>query len=223
RESDYDYLICTGDIASAGHSDCYKRFVDIVRGYSSRPLAWLPGNHDSAAMMESVTFANPPQAHCVIQDNWMILLLDSVVPKKVHGNFEQTELDYLEEMLSAHPDKHVIVMLHHQPVLVGSAWIDQYIVRNADDFFAVIDRHSNVKAISWGHVHQDFRAKRNGIELIATPSTCVQFKPLCDDFTVDTLMPGYRWFDLHKDGTFDTGIHRVTGKHYVIDYKSAGY
>ncbi len=36
-------------------------------------------------------------------------------------------------------------------------------------------------------------------------------------------MPGYRWFDLHDDGSFDTGVNRVTGKEYVIDYKSAGY
>jgi Icc protein len=96
-------------------------------------------------------------------------------------------------------------------------------VRNADAFFAVTDRYPQVKAIVWGHVHQDFRGKRNGVELVATPSTCVQFKPKCDDFTVDTQMPGYRWFDLNDDGTFTTGVERVTGKHYVIDYKSAGY
>ena len=114
-------------------------------------------------------------------------------------------------------------MLHHQPVLVGSKWIDQYIVRNADAFFGVLDRFTNVKAVVWGHVHQDFSGKRKSVDLFATPSTCVQFKPLCDDFTVDTLMPGYRWFDLKDDGTLTTGIERVTGKEYVIDYKSAGY
>jgi Icc protein len=36
-------------------------------------------------------------------------------------------------------------------------------------------------------------------------------------------MPGYRWYELNDDGTFTTGIERVTGKQYVIDYKSAGY
>jgi len=106
---------------------------------------------------------------------------------------------------------------------VGSEWIDQYIVRNADTFFKVLDRFPNVKAVVWGHVHQDFSSERKGVKLIATPSTCVQFKPNCNDFTVDTLMPGYRWFDLHDDGSFTTGVERVTGKEYVIDYKSAGY
>lgn len=223
KETDFDYLVCTGDIASAGHETCYRRFIAIVRQYFAQPLAWLPGNHDSSAIMASVDLPYVPEARVVEQGNWLILLLDSVVPFKVHGNFEQGELDYLEQMLSANPDKHIMVMLHHQPVLVGSAWIDQYILRNADAFFAVIDRYPNVKAIVWGHVHQDFSSQRNGIPLIATPSTCVQFKPKCDDFTVDTLMPGYRWFDLNDNGTFATGVERVTGKTYVIDYKSAGY
>ncbi len=223
NESNFDHMVCTGDIASAGHDACYKRFVSIVRQYFSQPLAWLPGNHDSADIMEKVDLPQVPEARAVELGSWLVLLLNSVVPFKVHGNFEQTELDYLERMLSENPHRHVMVMLHHQPVPVGSKWIDQYILRNSDSFFAVIDRFSNVKAIVWGHVHQDFNTTRNGVHLIATPSTCVQFKPLCDDFTVDTLMPGYRWFDLFDDGSLETGVDRVTGKEYVIDYKSAGY
>ncbi|RYZ97789.1 MAG: 3',5'-cyclic-AMP phosphodiesterase [Moraxellaceae bacterium] len=223
KESTFDYMVCTGDIASAGHESCYRRFVSIVREYFSEPLAWLPGNHDSTSIMTTVDLPQIPEARAIDLDKWLILLLDSVVPFKVHGNLEQGELDYLKQMLSENPDKHIMVMLHHQPVLVGSQWIDQYILRNDDAFFAIVDRFPNVKAIVWGHVHQDFNSQRNGVALIATPSTCVQFKPLCDDFTVDTLMPGYRWFDLNDDGTLTTGIERVIGKEYVIDYKSAGY
>lgn len=223
KESDFDYMVCTGDIASAGHESCYRRFIDIVRQYFSQSLAWLPGNHDSSEIMAKINLPELPENRAIKQGNWLILLLDSVVPFKVHGNFEQGELDYLENMLSTNPDKHIMVMLHHQPVLVGSAWIDQYILRNADAFFAVLDRFPNVKTVVWGHVHQDFNDTRKGVALIATPSTCVQFKPKYDDFTVDTLMPGYRWFDLNDDGSFSTGVERVTGKQYVIDYKSAGY
>ena len=222
-ESSFDYMVCTGDIASAGHDSCYCRFISIVRQYFSEPLAWLPGNHDSPSIMSAIELPHIPESRAIELGSWLILLLNSVVPGSVHGNFEQSELDYLEQMLSANPNKHVMVMLHHQPVLVGSKWIDQYIVRNADTFFAVTDKFTNVKAIVWGHVHQDFSSQRQGVQLIATPSTCVQFKPHCDDFTVDTLMPGYRWFDLHDDGSLATGVERVTGKQYVIDYKSAGY
>ena len=137
KETDFDYMVCTGDIASTGHENCYRRFVSIVRQYFSQPLAWLPGNHDSADIMAKMDLPQVPEARVVEVGNWLILLLNSVVPFKVHGNFEQSELDYLAQMLSANPGKHVMIMLHHQPVPVGSKWIDQYILRNADSFFSV--------------------------------------------------------------------------------------
>lgn len=217
----FDHLVCTGDIASAGHDTCYNRFIDSIRAYFSTPLAWLPGNHDSAAIMGRVH--NSPEARFIQSGEWLVVLLDSAVPGEVYGRLAESELQYLRSTLKAHPDKHILVMLHHQPVPVGSAWIDQYVLRNAEAFFAIVDDYTNIKGIVWGHVHQDFTGMRKGVPLIATPSTCVQFKPGCDEFTVDTQMPGYRWFDLRPDGSFDTGISRVTGKHYVIDYQSAGY
>lgn len=223
KEASFDNLVCTGDIASAGHEVCYRRFLDIIHQYFSVPFAWLPGNHDCAEIMAAIDLPKPPEARTILLGNWLIVLMNSVVPHKVYGNFAQTELDFLEQTLAANPGKHTMVMFHHQPVPVGSAWIDQYIIRNADALFAITDRHTQIKALVWGHVHQDFRGQRNGVELVATPATCVQFKPLCDEFTVDTLMPGYRWFELSDDGSFATGVERVTGKEYVIDYKSAGY
>lgn len=223
EQPEFDQLVCTGDVASAGHDTCYNRFINSIRHYFSAPLAWLPGNHDSAAMMANLDVPNPPEGREISLGNWLILLLDSAVPGRVYGELAQSELDYLQQALEANPDKHLMIMLHHQPVAVGSAWIDQYILRNADAFFAIVDQHPQVKALVWGHVHQAFSGERKGVGLFATPSTCVQFKPGCDDFTVDTQMPGYRWFDLNADGSLETGVSRVTGKQYTIDYKSAGY
>lgn len=222
-EPAFDHLLCTGDVASEGHLDCYTRYEKIVRRYFSQPLSWLAGNHDDADIMESNQDALGIQGRLVELGNWLIVLLDSSVPGHVYGQLAAGELDYLEHVLKGHPQKHVIVSLHHQVVPVGSAWLDQYVVRNAGALFDLIDAFPNVKIVTWGHVHQEFQSTRRGVELLSTPSTCVQFKPLCEDFTVDTLMPGYRWFDLNSDGSYATGIVRVTGKQYVIDYKSAGY
>jgi Icc protein len=222
-EPHFDQLVCTGDIASAGHVDCYQRFAQSIRRYFPQPVSWLAGNHDSAEIMASQQYALGIQGRLVTLGDWLLVLLDSSVPGQVYGQLAASELDFLAHVLEMHPDKHTIVALHHQPVPVGSVWIDQYIVRNADTFFQLIDQHPQVKLITWGHVHQEFQQQRKNVTLLATPSTCVQFKPLCDDFTVDTQMPGYRWFELNNDGTFATGIARVTNKQYVIDYKSAGY
>ena len=222
-EPGFDHLLCSGDVASAGHIDCYRRFARTIRTHFSQPVSWLAGNHDSADIMESVQDSLGVQGRLIVLGEWLLVLLDSSVPGQVHGQLAASELDFLAHALESHPDKHTMVSLHHQPVPVGSAWIDQYVVRNADTFFQLIDEHPQVKIVSWGHVHQEFQAQRKNLMLVATPSTCVQFKPLCDDFTVDTRMPGYRWFELNDDGTYATGVGRVTNKQYVIDYKSAGY
>lgn len=224
NESSIDQLLCTGDVASAGHSDGYQRFHQMVRRYFKQPLAWLPGNHDSSEIMSVSARAIGIETRLVNVGNWLIVMLDSSVPDQVYGHLEAGELDYLSYVLRHNEqNKPVMVCLHHQPVAVGSEWIDQYIVRNSAALFELIDQFPQVKIVSCGHVHQEFSAKRKNVDLLATPSTCVQFKPLCDKFTVDTQMPGYRWFQLFDDGTFSTGVHRVTGKSYVIDYKSAGY
>jgi 3',5'-cyclic-AMP phosphodiesterase len=224
NEPRVDQLLCTGDVASEGHSDGYLRFHQLVRRYFKQSLAWLPGNHDSAEIMSASAKLLNIESRLVSVGNWLIIMLDSSVPGQVYGHLEASELDYLSYVLRHnHDNKPVMVCLHHQPVAVGSEWIDQYIVKNASALFELIDQFPQVKILSWGHVHQEFVAKRKNVDFFATPSTCVQFKAGCKKFTVDTLMPGYRWFQLNPDGSFSTGVNRVTDKSYVIDYKSAGY
>lgn len=223
EQPEFDALVCTGDIASNAHPDCYGRYVEILREHFSVPLGWLPGNHDSAAIMAQMEDQEHPESRVMAVGEWSIILLDTAVPGETYGNLAESELDFLRQTLASNGGRPIMVMLHHQPVPVGSLWIDQYLLKNTDDFFAVIDEHPEVKAISWGHVHQFYQGERNGVQLFATPATCIQFKPGSEGFALDHTMPGYRWFDLQDDGTFTTGVSRVTNREYHIDFESAGY
>ena len=86
-------------------------------------------------------------------------------------------------------------------------------LRNAAAFWAVADRHPNLRAVAWGHVHQAFDAERAGphgpVRLLGTPSTCAQFLPRSDDFRMDTRPPAWRWIDLHPDGSLSTAVEWV--------------
>ncbi|WP_049722688.1 3',5'-cyclic-AMP phosphodiesterase [Gilvimarinus polysaccharolyticus] len=223
EQDSVDAVVCTGDVASNPDPSCYVRYLDTMRRYFDCPLGWLPGNHDITAMMQQVIHPYLPAMRTMKVGEWLLVLLDSSVIGHVHGDFSAAELEFLECTLAAHPNTPTLVLLHHQPVKVGSDWIDQYQVRSHEAFFAILDAQPQVKAVSWGHVHQAFEVTRGKQRLFATPSTCVQFKPECDDFAVDTSMPGYRWFDLYPDGHLATGVSRVTDKDYQIDYRSAGY
>ena len=103
------------------------------------------------------------------------------------------------------------------------AWLDTQVVGSADKFFDVIDRHPRVRAIIWGHVHQEFDSVRNGVRMLAVPSTCVQFKPKSEDFAIDDANPGYRWLDLYPDGHIDTAVSRVQGITFEVDFSVKGY
>ena len=217
-----DLILSTGDISNDAGPKSYQRFIDIVRQYfPDTPLAWLPGNHDDPMNMDQVSEL-PIEAH-YIAAGWNLILLDSRIPMEEGGEINDEEMARFAKELDEHSHMPTMVFLHHQPVPVGSVWIDQYVLANADKFFQLTDQYDNIKAICWGHIHQEFSQMRKGVELMATPSTCVQFAPKEDEFKVDYSMPGYRRIELFCDGTYKTQVLRVAQKAYNIDYASLGY
>lgn len=219
----FDLVLSSGDISNDGTSGSYDRFIRTVRdAIPSTPIAWLEGNHDDPASMRAIKSAPPLSGH-IKMGGWQLILLNSRVPFEERGELSQGELDRLTKLLEKDPNSPTMIFLHHQPVPVGCAWLDQYVVSNAKEFFAITDRFSNVKAISWGHVHQEFYGVHKGVDLIASPSTCVQFKPRSKGFAVDDVMPGYRVYELHPNGDYTTQICRVARRCYSIDFASLGY
>ncbi|WP_246125184.1 3',5'-cyclic-AMP phosphodiesterase [Exilibacterium tricleocarpae] len=217
-----DLVLATGDISGCADLPAYQRFLKLIEAQFTVPMAWLAGNHDTPDVMEAA-LEGRPMPKVILAGNWLVVLLDSSVRGHEHGDLTTAELTFLQDTLNRYSERHTLVFLHHQPVPIGSAWVDQYIVRSAGRFFDIVDAHPQVKGISWGHVHQEFHQIRNGVSLWSTPSTCVQFKPNCDEFTVDHTMPGYRWYDLHPDGRLETAVSRIAKKDYPIDYASSGY
>jgi Icc protein len=93
---------------------------------------------------------------------------------------------------------------------VGSRWLDGVGLQQPAALWTVLERHPSVRAVVFGHVHQEFDAMHGAIRVLGTPSTCAQFLRHSDDFALDpTLGPGYRWFELGDDGTLATGVERV--------------
>ncbi|MFT6122330.1 MAG: Icc protein [Oleiphilaceae bacterium] len=217
-----DYVLATGDLAQDASSEAYQYFKSKMSRFTC-PVSWFPGNHDDRDVMQQVVGAGSELTKVFRIGRWQFILLDSMVNGKVHGFLESNELKVLETALNERPDLHTIVCLHHHPVDIESAWLDNIGLHNRDDFFKIIDQFDNVKAILWGHIHQQLDAQRSGVNLFATPSTCIQFLPKSNDFAVDTISPGYRWMKLFPDGSIDTGVVRTTDFEFELDLKSNGY
>jgi len=217
-----DLVLATGDLANHGSAAAYARlreYFDVL----DLPWFWLPGNHDAAPLMHGVIGRGRPMVRSICAGAWQIVMLDSTVPGEVGGRLGGEELALLERLLAAEPARHALVCLHHQPVAIGCAWLDEQMVADADALFAVLSRHRQARALVWGHVHQEFSAERDGLRLLGSPSSCIQFAPRSEGFRLDDLAPGLRWLELHPDGRVETRVERVTGVELGYDRHSAGY
>lgn len=220
-----DLYLLTGDLSQDETGESYTRLARALTVLEA-PAYFLPGNHDKRHVMHDAFEKSPADIRpdkVIVSGDWLIVLLDTLVENEVGGRLESDQLDLLNDALQANPDKHTLVCMHHHPVPVGAAWLDDINVANADDFWRVIDRHENVRAVLWGHVHQQFEGMRNNIRLMASPSTCVQFEPNTEDFSLDREPPGYRWLELGPDGVIRSEVERVKELAAGLDYQSEGY
>ncbi|MEO8224003.1 MAG: metallophosphoesterase [Gammaproteobacteria bacterium] len=200
-----DAVLATGDLVQDESRAGYDRFRELLVT-AGVPVYCIPGNHDSPVVMQEVLSTPPFQFGGTAQHgDWSIILLNSCAPNDDGGVLPPAELAFLERALAA-SGEHCLIALHHQPVPMGSRWLDSVPLRNASDFLAICDRYAQVRGIAWGHVHQASDRDRRGVRLLSTPSTCSQFLPACANFALDTRPPGYRWIDLHADGSIDTSV-----------------
>jgi Icc protein len=214
-----DLILATGDLSQDASTASYQylaqRFAEL-----HLPLFWLPGNHDDGCTMREhlcgeLIFA----AKQVLIGNWLIVLLDSTIKGEAGGLVSADQIDFLEASLRSHQRRHALVCLHHHALATDSEWIDRLGLQQSQTLIDALKSHDNVRAVLWGHVHQQAHHRRDGIEWMSTPSTCIQFKPGSKTFALDDLPPGYRRIDLHANGSVDTVVERLVD--FAFDFEDS--
>ncbi|WP_145521020.1 3',5'-cyclic-AMP phosphodiesterase [Yersinia mollaretii] len=220
----FDLIVATGDLAQDHSVAAYQNFAKGIARLPA-PCLWLPGNHDfQPAMVDALAYAGiAPSKQVLVGDNWQILLLDSQVFGVPYGELSDYQLEWMERCLVAHPERYTLILLHHHPMPSGCTWLDQHSLRNAHMLAAVLTRYPRVTTLLCGHIHQDLDLDWYGKRLLASPSTCVQFKPHCTNFTLDTVAPGWRYLDLLPDGRLETEVRRLASDEFCPDMDADGY
>lgn len=222
EQPDIDLVLATGDLSQDGSVESYQAFRESSERLSA-PKRWLPGNHDELREMAIAAQQSDFLEPVVDVGNWRITMLDSAVSGSVPGYLEDKQLQLLAQALSEAPQCHHLICLHHHPVPIGAAWMEAIGLRNPEALFAVLERFPQTRALLWGHVHQEYDQQRDGLRLMASPSTCIQFAPNSEDFKLDERAPGYRWLRLHDDGRIETGVSRIDASLFPVDLSGAGY
>ena len=204
-----DAVLVTGDLVHEPAPSAYERLNAILKTMA-RPVFCVPGNHDDPVLIHGVLGAeNISTARAIIFNHWICVMLDTFLPESHAGCLSITELGFLDQALTEHGDKHALICLHHPPVSVGSPWMDRMGLQNPAGLFSIVDRHPQVRGILWGHIHQEFNSARNTVQLMATPSTCVQFTPKADGYIKADKPPAYRYLQLHASGEIGTRVINI--------------
>lgn len=204
-----DAVLITGDLVHEPVAAAYGNLLQILEPVRL-PTFCLPGNHDAPDIMQHVLDTDHVGTDKIILfDHWTVFMLDTFLPDTHAGYLHREELEMLDQQLERYSSRHALVCLHHPPVPIGSRWMDEMSLDNPADFFAVQDRHPHVRGVIWGHIHQEFSDQRNGVMPMATPSTCVQFRPQTDYYSKDTKKPGYRYLKLYNSGKIETNVIRI--------------
>ncbi len=204
-----DAYFFTGDLSEDGSQAAYQHIIEATQTIS-RPIYYVPGNHDCPAVMHQ-TFANSPlQRTSVVElDPWQIILLDSHLPGHIEGRLDHDQLQSLTQLLNR--QKPTLIFVHHniaEPEELGKL---PSMFANTDDLVSTLQPfHAHVKAIVCGHVHAAYDFDYQGFRLLSTPSTCYQFAIEQGQVIQTDAAPGYRSFQLFDDGQFTTQIHCLT-------------
>jgi Icc protein len=202
-----DLILLTGDLAEDASDEAYAYLATHLAKLDS-PILTLPGNHDYAARQNHHFVSTAVDEPLVFEaSHWRVILLNSAVENQIAGSLSDNQLEQLERELSAN-DKPTLVALHHQPLPVGSPWIDRYPLLEPEKLYSCLENEGNVQAVVWGHIHQEFSEERGDISLLGSPSSSANSLPGRDKFTYDERGPACRWLKLDCKGGLETGILR---------------
>jgi 3',5'-cyclic-AMP phosphodiesterase len=170
-----DFVVISGDLAdtpAAEEYDYLKRLLVPLK----LPFAAIPGNHDSRELMRSAlhragnALASGPLNQKVQVGELDLLLLDSSVPGKPHGELDASTLQWLDEVLASSSDRPALLFLHHPPFLTGIWHMDRQNLSSSAELASIVKRYPRVGLVAAGHVHRATLTMFAGVPATICPS-----------------------------------------------------
>ena len=170
-----DLVVISGDLVDtplAAEYDYLKRLLTALE----LPFTGIPGNHDSRELMREAfplagyASASGPLNQKIGLGELDLVLLDSSVPGKPHGELDASTLEWLDTTLASCTDRPALLFLHHPPFRTGIWHMDRQILINAGDFAPIVRRHPRVQLVAAGHVHRTALTMFAGVPATICPA-----------------------------------------------------
>jgi 3',5'-cyclic AMP phosphodiesterase CpdA len=153
-----DLVVISGDLVDTPGAEEYAHLKRLLAPLNIA-FAGIPGNHDQRDMMratlpQNYAFPSGPLNQHLEIGGLDLVLLDSSVSGKPHGELDAPTLRWLEATLASAPDRPALLFLHHPPLQAGIWHMDRQNLQNANELANVVKRHPRVQLIATGHVHR---------------------------------------------------------------------
>lgn len=205
------FVLHTGDVAYNPDEKAYERAREIL-GRIRWPVHYLPGNHDSAEMLQRVFLKRDtiqPTWHYSFEVNGVqVICLDSTGPAEPpSGTVSDEQLRWLRSITESNDTRPLVIGVHHNTLAVGVPWLDGFArMANGDELHAALlpARH-RIHGVFYGHIHQNTQTLRDGILYSSALSSWYQltgWPGQTDPMPDYTAQPGFSIVTITADQTY---------------------
>lgn len=169
------FVVASGDLTNTGDVESYERLKAIMdEAELDMPVLMTLGNHDKRSgfypgMLGQSDGADKPYDHSAVIDGIHIILLDTSVPFKIGGHFEDGQMEWLTSELDSQPDLPKLIVMHHAPALdfhqQDLEW-ESLSFADTEALRIALDGRDNVLGILSGHIHYDRVSNWYGIPVV---------------------------------------------------------
>lgn len=211
RFPNLDYLVMSGDTAHDEVAETYRLVRDRLGDLVTK-MRIIPGNHDNRAALKEVfpeccELIDGRTNFTVRVGNWQLIGLDSHIPGEVPGLVGEAQIERTRTMLRESDDSWMAVFIHHPPVDVGSPWLDEIGLQDANELLQLVSEFDRVRLMCCGHIHQESAHFAGGTSILTSAAVGPQFRPRTVESTIDVnLPPALRVIDLEDDGSWSTQV-----------------
>ena len=165
-----DFVLHTGDVMTDPEEDADYDVARGVLGALRHPVYYLAGNHDRADSIQRVlmgrTTVTPHLDYTFEANGVQFICLDSSIadPEIHHGQLDETQLHWLESLISAEDTRPLVVAVHHHALPLAVPWLDRIVLRNGEQLHALLLKaRDRLRGVFFGHIHESTVTVRDGI------------------------------------------------------------
>ncbi|MCP2280879.1 metallophosphoesterase [Nocardia amikacinitolerans] len=179
-----DALVLSGDLADNGAPEAYRRLRALVTPAADAlgaEIVYAMGNHDervafAAELLDRTVALETTIDHVTQVRGLRIIVLDSTIPGRHHGELSGPQLDWLAAELRTPVPRGTLVVLHHPPIPSPVAGPDLLRLRRPE-LLAEAVGGTDVRMIVCGHNHATAAGALAGVPVWVGPALAYRVDP----------------------------------------------